>query len=127
MICLIPGLDVIKFTPFETPPTWSCHPPPVVVICSIASTLLYKSFSFTFIPKNSETAFVQAKAKIEVLPNPEPFGVSTISELRINPEPKRSKISFKSTPVFGIIPHTNKHAFCKEKGSKGHLHLIKAI
>ena len=37
----------------------------------------------------------------------------------INPEPRRSKISDKSPPVFGIIPHTNKAAFCKEKGSNG--------
>ena len=32
-------------------------------------------------------AFVQAAAKIEVLPNPDPFGVSIISEFIINPDP----------------------------------------
>jgi hypothetical protein len=64
-------------------------------------------------------AFVQAAAKIEVLPNPDPFGVSIISEFIINPDPRRSKISDKSPPVLGIMPHTNKAAFCKEKGSNG--------
>ena len=64
------------------------------------------------IPQNSNTAFVQAAAKIEVFPSHEPFGVSTISERIINPEPNLSNISIRFPPFLGIIPHTNKHAFC---------------
>jgi hypothetical protein len=55
---------------------------------------------------------VQAAAKIEVFPSHEPFGVSTISERIINPEPNLSNISIRFPPFLGIIPHTNKHAFC---------------
>ena len=64
-------------------------------------------------------ALVQAAAKIDVLPNPAPLGVSTISEWITNPDPRRSNISSKLPPDLGIIPHTNKAAFCKEKGSNG--------
>ena len=71
------------------------------------------------IPKNSKTALVQETAKIDVFPSPEPFGVSTTSDRIINPEPNLSNISIRSPPFLGIIPHTNKHAFCSEKGSKG--------
>ena len=70
------------------------------------------------IQKNSNTALVQAAAKIDVFSCPEPFGVSTTSDRIINPESNLSNISKRSPPFLGIIPYTNKHAFYGEKGSK---------
>ena len=42
---------------------------------------------------------MQAAAKIEVFPNPEPLGVSIISERIMNPEPNLSNISDRSPHI----------------------------
>ena len=119
MFCSIPGIDIIYFNPGATPPIWSCHPPPVDIICSIASTWRYKSLSVCSIPINPNTAFTHAADKIEDVPRPEPFGTFVTSLCIIKPPPRRSNISCKLCPFWGMTPHASKHAFWSANESNG--------
>ena len=59
----------------------------------------------------------QAAARIEDVPNPDPFGTPVTSECMMKPPPRRFRMDGRSPPFFGMTPQASSAAFWRANGS----------
>ena len=88
----------MSLIPRKIAPAWSCQPPPVVSICSIARVRLNSTLPFQPSPHRSPSVASSVAARMLLVPRPDPFGTAHSIDNSMPPPNARSCSSNEAKP-----------------------------